>query len=87
MNALKWFENWLIGRGLLHSAHTRSERLAGIWTALSILILLALIAIVVVDELFLGRSLYAVLRPFGIAALVSFGVGCLLIVLSTNHII
>ena len=76
-----------MAKGFLHPTHSRSVRVAGVWYALSVLILVGLIVIGVIDDLLFGRIFFPVLRPLGIAALVSCGIGLVLIVLSTNRII
>ena len=87
MRIFRRYEEHLIARGFLHSVHTKSERMAGVWTGLFIWGLAVVAVLAVLDHLILGGSLIPVLRPLGIAALVSFGIGCILIVLSINRLI
>ena len=84
MNRINEF---LYSLGLLNKYHSKSEHVSGYITFASLLVLLALFILVVIDELLFAATFREYLSITGKFALGGFGIGCLLIVFSTNKII
>ena len=79
--------NFLYNLGLLHESHSKSVHVAGYISFGSVLVLLVLFILVVIDELIFAAAFREYLSIVGKAALGGFGLGCVLVVLSTNEII
>ena len=84
MNRINEF---LYSLGLLNESHSKSVHVAGYITVASLLVLLVLFILVAIDELLFSATLREHLSIIGKFALGGFGIGCLLIILSTNKLL
>lgn len=84
---MKIFNKLLYRLGFLHEEHSQSEHIAGYVTSGNLLLLIALMPVVIIDELIFNNVLHEYLLIIGKLALGGFGVGCVLILLATNEII
>ena len=84
---MNMMNNFLYSLGLLNESHSKSVHVAGYISFGSVLVLLLLFILAVIDEFIFAAAFREYLSIVGKFALGGFGLGCVLIVLSTNEII
>lgn len=79
--------NILYASNILHKSHSPSAHLAAYVTFGSLILIVAMLAFAAIDGLLFNGSLRPLIEKILGVGLTGFGVGCLLILLSSNEII